>query len=104
MSPVTLPGNCSQSPTLSLRTDGYSLYALHEYYGSSYSVQLAKSTDSGANWTATDLDGPSMSLGSVGSSMAISGLNQYVVYSTGGSHANGYSITLKKSIDGGASW
>jgi hypothetical protein len=90
--------------TLQLMEDGSDLYCLHVDYYTPYSIILNKSSDGGATWTSPSLDGPSSSLGGVYSSLAISGQSQYVAYSTGYGHANGYSITLTKSIDGGATW
>lgn len=97
--------NTQFSPMLGfIRADSV-LYALYEKSeNSSYSIRLSVSNDGGTTWKSSFVDGPNNGLGSSGCSMVRSGSDFYIVYSTGSGHVNGYSITLKKSLDGGATW
>jgi hypothetical protein len=103
----TLSGeSATQSYPLAFIMSGTSLYALYNslYSGSFYGVRLAISTDGGASWSKQWID-TELSTSPANISIAVSGANVFTAYSTGTtSHPNDYSITVKKSLDGGVTW
>jgi len=104
--PAALTGgmeNSSLSENLSLAWSGSELYAVYYRYSSTSGLRFAKSLDQGTTWSFQWLDND---LGSSGasSSLAVAGDCVYIVYSTPSGHPNGYSITIRKSLDRGASW
>lgn len=84
---------------------GGAIHVLHENGYSPVGMVLSSSADGGISWVhrVIDDDG-SFSTYYSSLSLAASGRTIYAAYSTGSAHANGYSITLMKSLDGGASW
>ncbi len=97
------PENAKLSVPLPFISAGGDLFALRYHYSSSSGVKLSKSTNSGSTWSHQWLD---QQVGSSGAmvSLAVEGQNVYAVYDTPSGHPNQYSITLKKSLDGGATW
>jgi hypothetical protein len=92
--------------TLPAAVDGGGvIHVLHENGYSPVGMVLSSSADGGATWIHRVIDADaSFSAYSSSLSLAVSGRTIYAAYSTGSAHANGYSITLMKSLDGGASW
>ena len=81
------------------------IHLLHENGYSPVGMVLSSSADGGATWIHRIIDAdPSFSAFYSSFALAVSGRIIYAAYSTGGTHVNGYSITIMKSIDGGASW
>ncbi len=95
--------NCNLSSNLPLVYSGTSLYSIYYQYGGTSGIRFAKSSDNGTTWSQQWLD---TSVGTSGafSALAVVGSTIYAVYNTPSSHPNNYSITLKKSLDGGATW
>ncbi len=105
--PTTITGEStstiSAAPAMSLALSGGSLYAA---FVNSAGIRMLSSANSGASWSGQWLDTDS-SFASTGSEVytTASGAQVYVVYVTqSASHPNKYSITLMKSLDGGATW
>lgn len=105
-SDTTLAGeNANQSYPVPFILAGSSLYALYNssYGGGTNAVRLAVSTDGGASWSKQWID-TQLSTSSSNIAIAVSGSNVFTAYSTPSSHPNQYSITIKKSLDGGVTW
>lgn len=96
----------SAAQTTPLRLANGVLYTLYFRSSPSYGVRFASSSDEGVSWSPQWLDMDSSFTGSASEvALAVSGLTVYAVYTTqSASHPNDYSITLKKSLDGGATW
>jgi hypothetical protein len=92
--------------TLPAAVDGDGvIHVLHENGYGPVGLVLSSSADGGATWVHRTIDDDaSFSTYSSSLSLAVSGRTIYAAYSTGSAHANGYSITLMKSLDGGANW
>lgn len=92
--------------TLPVAVDGGGvIHLLHENGYSPVGIVLSTSADGGATWVHRVIDAdPSFAVFSASLSLAASDRTIYAAYSTGSAHANGYSITIMKSLDGGASW
>jgi hypothetical protein len=104
--PMELAGEQNNlSPTTQFSLFDGTFYVLHESYSGphTYSLRLSTSSDGGVTWNSGYVD-DSAGLDASASAMSVSGSTQYIVYSTSSSHPNGYSITLKKSLDGGTTW
>ncbi|MBL8967557.1 MAG: exo-alpha-sialidase [Spirochaetaceae bacterium] len=84
--------------------DGNRMFAVWtSRYGGVDSLRMSRSTDAGLSWSTQPLDASSGVAGSY-TAMEIVGSTVYAAYSTNSPHPNGYSITIKKSLDGGATW
>jgi hypothetical protein len=83
----------------------YTVY-FRDSSGSGSGIRLASTSDGGITWLPQWLDSDA-SFASSASEVAMASLDStiYVVYTTqSSSHPNKYSITLKKSLDGGVTW
>lgn len=95
----------SGTPNLILLKSGGNLYsAWTSYYLGNYSLRMGISSNGGSSWSNQYIDDATNGLGGQSTSMAVVGSDIYVAYSTSSGHPNNYSITLKKSVDGGATW
>jgi hypothetical protein len=108
--PIEIENNwCGNALPIAADSNG-KLYILHQnnVTPSTSGIRLSTSSDGGTTWTHQTLDGDDSLLTSSAfpSNMALtaSGTSIYVLYTTGSSHPNSYSIVLKKSIDGGLTW
>jgi len=92
--------SCNLSQNLPIVYSGSDLCTLFYKNSSTSGIRFAKSSDNGATWDYQWLD---TDVGSAGDScaLAVSARAVYALYST---PSPNYSITLKKSLDGGASW
>jgi hypothetical protein len=105
-SDTTLAGeNANQSDPVAFVLAGSSLYAQYNssYGGGTYGVRMAVSADGGASWSKQWID-TQLSTSAANIAIAVSGQNVFTAYSTPLSHPNKYSITVKKSLDGGVTW
>jgi hypothetical protein len=81
------------------------LNVLHQSHGANGGIILSSSTDSGASWSHRNLDSrASLAAGTFWSHLAldVSGQTIFAAYTTSNDSPNGYSVTLMKSLDGGA--
>ncbi len=92
--------------TTPLRLANGVLYTLYFRSSPSYGVRFASSSDEGVSWSPQWLDVDSSFTGSASEvAIAVSGSTVYAAYTTqSATHPNDYSITLKKSLNGGATW
>lgn len=92
--------------TTPLRLANGVLYTIFFRSSPSYGVRFASSSDEGVSWSPQWLDVDSSFIGSASEvALAVSGSTVYAAYTTqSATHPNDYSITLKKSLDGGNTW
>jgi len=104
-STTTMTGESSSgTPNVVLLLSGGILYAAWtSYYGGVYTLRLGLSRDGGVTWSNQYIDDRN-GVGGCSQSVLVNGTELYVAYNTYSGHPNGYSITLRKSMDGGASW
>lgn len=104
-SPSSFTGeSASGTPITVLNKPGSTMYAAWTSYLGTYTLKMATSTDNGSTWSTQFIDNTANGLGGQSISIDSAGSDLYVAYSTSSGHPNNYSITLKKSRDGGVTW
>jgi hypothetical protein len=114
LTPVSLSENNRFGKRFAFEKDAAGiLYILHQSSIGTTGVVLTKSSDGGNTWGSQALDSHASYMDPTykfpaSMALAVSGSNVYAFYTTDGEtgnlHPNGYSLTLMKSIDGGATW
>lgn len=103
---TTMPAESSSgTPNIVLLHSGGKLYAAWtSYYGGVYTLRLGISGDGGVTWGNQYVDNDNGVAG-CSQSVLVNGSELYIAYNTqSSSHPNDYSITIRKSLDGGVSW